>query len=358
MMRGKFINFFVNPTPKEWSLFSLRHHKSQSHQFMSVVSSNLVTNSNNLLPHDDPSCDKIFKPSFNMKYGVNTLHTSSSVVEQSERDVVENFVWLKMQEEAKIDVTVEPILSSYYHVSILSQKSLETALANHLSVKLSSVSLPSTTLSDLFVGVFESDKEIMDAMKNDLIAVKERDPACISHVHCFLNFKGFLACQAHRVAHNLWSNGRKVLAVMIQNRVSEVFGVDIHPGAKIGSGILLDHATGIVVGETAIIGNDVSILHGVTLGGTGKAHGDRHPKIGDGVLIGAGTCILGNIKIGDGAKIGAGSVVIMEVPPRTTVVGNPAKLIGGKNNPIKLDKIPSHTMDHISHVSEFYDYVI
>jgi serine O-acetyltransferase len=173
-----------------------------------------------------------------------------------------------------------------------------------------------------------------------------------------LNFKGFLACQAHRVAHNLWSNGRKVLAVMIQNRVSEVFGVDIHPGAKIGSGILLDHATGIVVGETAVIGNDVSILHGVTLGGTGKAHGDRHPKIGDGVLIGAGTCILGNIKIGDGAKIGAGSVVIKDVPARTTVVGNPAKLVGGKNNPIKLDKIPSHTMDHIAHISEFYDYVI
>jgi serine O-acetyltransferase len=357
MLRGKFFNFFVNPTPKKWSLFSLSHHKSQSQQFMSV-SSNLVTNSKNLLSHDDPSCEKIFKPSFNIKYGVNTLHTSSSVVEQSERDVVEDYVWLKMQEEAKIDVTVEPILSSYYHVSILSQKSLETALANHLAVKLSSVSLPSTTLSDLFVGVFESDKEIMDAMKNDLIAVKERDPACISHVHCFLNFKGFLACQAHRVAHNLWSNGRKVLAVMIQNRVSEVFGVDIHPGAKIGSGILFDHATGIVVGETAVIGNDVSILHGVTLGGTGKAHGDRHPKIGDGVLIGAGTCILGNIKIGDGAKIGAGSVVIKDVPARTTVVGNPAKLVGGKNNPIKLDKIPSHTMDHIAHISEFYDYVI
>ncbi|WJX64943.1 serine O-acetyltransferase [Trifolium repens] len=251
------------------------------------VSSNLVTNSKNLLPHDDPSCEKIFKPSFNMKYRVNTLHTSSSVVEQSERDVVEDFVWLKMQEEAKIDVTVEPILSSYYHVSILSQKSLETALANHLAVKLSSLR-----------------KEIL------------------------------------------------------LNRVSEVFGVDIHPGAKIGSGILLDHATGIVVGETAVIGNDVSILHGVTLGGTGKAHGDRHPKIGDGVLIGAGTCILGNIKIGDGAKIGAGSVVIKDVPARTTVVGNPAKLVGGKNNPIKLDKIPSHTMDHIAHISEFYDYVI
>lgn len=354
MKRGRLLNFFVNPTPKKWSLLSLSHLKSQSHHFMSV-SSPVDTNSKNLLPHDDHSCEKFFTPS--SRYGINTLHTSS-VVEQSEKVEDENYVWMKMQEEAKVDVIVEPILSSYYYVSILSQKSLETALSNHLAVKLSSVSLPSTTLSDLFVRILESDKEIMYAMKNDLKAVNERDPACISHVHCFLNFKGFLACQAHRVAHNLWSNGRKILAVMIQNRVSEVFGVDIHPGAKIGSGILLDHATGIVVGETAVIGNDVSILHGVTLGGTGKAHGDRHPKIGDGVLIGAGTCILGNIKIGDGAKIGAGSVVIKEVPPRTTVVGNPAKLIGGKNNPIKLDKIPSHTMDHVAHISEFYDYVI
>ncbi|KAJ1426858.1 Trimeric LpxA-like superfamily [Sesbania bispinosa] len=171
---------------------------------------------------------------------------------------------------------------------------------------------------------------------DDLRAVKERDPACISHAHCFLNFKGFLACQAHRVAHKLWSQGRKVLAVMIQNKVSEVFEVDIHSGAKNGCGILLDHATGIVVRETTSIGNNVSILHSVTLGGTGKVCGDRHPKIGDGVLIGARTCILGNIKIGAGAKISAGSVVIKEVP---TIVGNPAKLVGGKKNPINLDKI-------------------
>ncbi|CAL5210592.1 unnamed protein product [Lathyrus oleraceus] len=350
MMRGRFLNFFLNPTPKKWSLLSLTHHKSQSHQFTSV-SNPVEPNSKNLLPHDD---GKIFTPSFGI---IKTLHTSS-VAEQSEKEEVEDSMWMKMKEEAKDDVSVEPILSGYYHISVLSHKSLESALANHLAVKLSSVSLPSTTLSDLFGEVLESDKDIMDAVKNDMKAVKERDPACITHVHCFLNFKGFLACQAHRIAHNLWTNGRKVLAVIIQNRVCEVFGVDIHPGAKFGSGILFDHATGIVVGETAVIGNDVSILHSVTLGGTGKSHGDRHPKIGDGVLIGAGTCILGNVKIGEGAKIGAGSVVIKEVPPRTTVVGNPAKLVGGKNNPIKLDKIPSHTMDHVSNISEFYDYVI
>jgi len=231
---------------------------------------------------------------------------------------------------------------------------LESALANHLSTNLSSLSLPSSTLYDLFMGVFADDNDIIGAVKDDWIAVKERDPACISYVHCLLNFKGFLACQAHRIAHKLWLQGRKVLALLIQNRVSDVFAVDIHPGAKIGRGILLDHATGLVVGETAVIGNNVSILHNVTLGGTGKASGDRHPKIGDGVLIGAGTCILGNIKIGDGAKIGACSVVLKEVPPRTTAVGNPARLVGGKDNPIKLDKMPSFTMDHTS----WSDYVI
>ncbi|XP_025660963.2 serine acetyltransferase 1, chloroplastic-like [Arachis hypogaea] len=174
---------------------------------------------------------------------------------------------------------------------------------------LSTGSPPLTQVRVIICSGTESAVSLPDG-KDNLKAVKERDPACINHVHCFLNFKGFLACQSHRVAHKLWLQGRKVLAVMIQNRVSEIFAVGIHPGAKIGSGILLDHVTGLVVGETAVIGNIVSILHSVTLGGTGKASGDRHPKIGDGVLIGAGTCILGNIKVGECAKIGAGSVVI------------------------------------------------
>ncbi|KAK6947063.1 Serine acetyltransferase, N-terminal [Dillenia turbinata] len=267
-------------------------------------------------------------------------------------------VWLKMREEAKNDVEREPILSSYYSSLVLVHDSLESALSNHLSNKLTSFSLPSNTLFHLFMGVISDDKEIMNCVRYDLRAVRERDPACISFVHCFLNFKGFLACQAHRISHRLWSQGRKTLALLIQSRVSEVFAMDIHPGAKIGRGILLDHATGVVIGETAVIGNNVSILHNVTLGGTGKECGDRHPKIGDGVLIGAGTCILGNISVGEGAKIGAGSVVLKDVPARTTAVGNPARLIGGKESPIMLDKNPSFTMDHTSHMSEWSDYVI
>ncbi|XP_019194288.1 PREDICTED: serine acetyltransferase 1, chloroplastic [Ipomoea nil] len=267
-------------------------------------------------------------------------------------------VWLRMKEEAMSDVEQEPILSGYYFSSILGHDSIESALATHLAMKLSNSSLPSVKLCDLFLAVMEEDREIIRAVREDLKAVKERDPACISYVHCFLNFKGFLACQAHRVAHQLWSRGRKTLALLVQNRSSEIFAVDIHPGAKIGRGILFDHATGIVIGETAVIGNNVSILHNVTLGGTGKVSGDRHPKIGNGVLIGAGTSVLGNVKIGDGAKIGAGSVVLKEVPARTTAVGNPARLIGGKENPVTHDKMPSLTMDQTSYISEWSDYVI
>ncbi|KAJ4893501.1 Serine acetyltransferase 3 [Raphanus sativus] len=294
--------------------------------------------------------------SINATTQTKTLHTRPLV---EDLDLHPNDdVWAKIRQEAKSDIEREPIVSGYYHASIVSQRSLEAALANTLSVKLSNLNLPSNTLFDLFSGVLEQHPEIVESVKRDLLAVKERDPACVSYLHCFLHFKGFLACQAHRIAHELWTQNRKVLALLIQNRVSEAFAVDFHPGAKIGTGVLLDHATAIVIGETAVVGDNVSILHNVTLGGTGKQGGDRHPKIGDGVLIGAGTCILGNITIGEGAKIGAGSVVLKDVPPRTTAVGNPARLLGGKDNPKRHDKDPGLTMDQTSHISEWSDYVI
>ncbi|KAI3975440.1 hypothetical protein MKX01_021985 [Papaver californicum] len=194
--------------------------------------------------------------------------------------------------------------------SILSHGSLESSLANQLTMKLSNSNLQTSILYEIFLDI------------------KERDPACISYVHYILNFKGFLAIQTHRITQKLWSQDRKTLAFLIQNRVSELFGVDIHPAAKIGHGILLDHATGVVSGETSVIGNNVSIIHNVTLGGTGNVCGDRHPKIEDGVLIGACCSILGNVRIGEGAKIGAGSFVVKDVAARTTSVGNPARLLG------------------------------
>ncbi|GKV15138.1 hypothetical protein SLEP1_g25940 [Rubroshorea leprosula] len=236
-------------------------------------------------------------------------------------------IFLKIREEAQSDMKQEPILFSYYYELILSRKTLEDSLACQLATKLCSSSLSRDVLMEVLSRVLGEDCEIRAAIRDDLKAVRERDPACISYVHCFLNYKGFLACQAHRVAHKLWSQGRTVMALLIQSRVSEVFAVDIHPGAKIGRGILIDHATGVVIGETSVVGDNVTILHSVTLGGTGKDSGDRHPKIGDGAFLGAGAKVLGNIKIGEGAKIGAGSVVLKEVPAKRTAVGNPARLV-------------------------------
>ncbi|KAK9072246.1 hypothetical protein SSX86_008679 [Deinandra increscens subsp. villosa] len=343
------------------SVFHYHHHHhhhhllhSKSHKFLRSLPQYFHASSYPQKPHSRTQLLeslKTLKP--NNLYQISFTPTSKIHT----KSTPENDVWLIMKDEARSDVDQEPILSNYYLTSILSHQTIESALSHHLSIKLCNLSLPSATLHDLFMGVFTEDQEIIEAVKDDLKAVKERDPACFSYVHCFLHFKGFLACQAHRAAHKLWLQDRKILALLIQNRVSEVLALDIHPGAKIGRGLLLDHATGVVVGETAVIGDNVSILHNVTLGGTGKSGGDRHPKVGDGVLIGAGTCVLGNVRIGEGAKIGAGSVVVKDVPARTTAVGNPAKLIGGKGNPVKLDKIPSHTMDHTSHI-EFYDYVV
>ena len=237
-------------------------------------------------------------------------------------------IWESLREEAEQAGKNERLLVAYLEETIHGQKSFDTALSYTLASKLRDEILPGITLRDLFLEILESEESMRQSIRIDLEAVKDRDPAANGYLNPFLFFKGFHALSAYRFAHYLWYEERKTLALYLQSLISKVFGVDIHPAATIGHGILIDHATGVVIGETAVVGNNVSLLHGVTLGGTGKERGDRHPKVGNGVLIAAGAKVLGNIKIGEGAKIGAGSVVIKDVKPHCTVVGVPAKTIG------------------------------
>jgi serine O-acetyltransferase len=237
-------------------------------------------------------------------------------------------VWQRIREETTGHAADEPILASFLHATILNHAKLERALSFHLANQLDSPTASSLLLREVMLEAFKSDPGILEKVRADLCAVMERDSACHELYIPFLYFKGFHALETYRVAHWLWQQGRESLALFFQNRMSSEFGVDIHPAAELGHGIMLDHATGLVIGQTAVVGNNVSILQSVTLGGTGKDEGDRHPKIGDGVLISAGAKILGNIRVGEGAKVGAGSVVLDEVPPHTTVAGVPAKVVG------------------------------
>ena len=236
-------------------------------------------------------------------------------------------LWQTIFFEAEQAVRTEPLLASFIHLTVLRHKSLDDVLAFHLSSKLSSPVMDARALQELFQEALMDDAAISLAMQSDILACYERDPACDYYYLPLLYFKGFHGLQSYRIMHWLWNKGRDTLAFFMQNRISEVMGIDIHPAAKIGQGILMDHGTGIVIGETAVVGNNVSMLHGVTLGGSGKADGDRHPKISNGVMIGANASVLGNIRIGECAKIGAGSVVLKDVPSFTTVVGVPAKVV-------------------------------
>jgi serine O-acetyltransferase len=237
-------------------------------------------------------------------------------------------VWQTLREEAASKAEGEPVLASYLHATILNHRRLEDALSFHLAGKLSSPNLAAMSIREFMSEAFDDAHTLQEAIREDLQAALRRDPASRGISEPFLHYKGFHALEAHRVAHWLWGNGRHALACYLQNRISEVFGVDIHPAARIGKGIFIDHATGVVIGETAVIDDDVSLLHEVTLGGTGKTTGDRHPKVQRGVLIGAGAKILGNVVVGEGAKVAAGSVVLIDVPPHTTVAGVPAVVIG------------------------------
>ncbi len=236
--------------------------------------------------------------------------------------------WPLLREEAQRIASGEPTLIALVDDVILSRDSAAAALGARLARRLAREDMPRSIMEPLLYGVFERHPSIVDCAMRDLLAIHERDPACFSPLEPLLFFKGFLALTTYRVSHQLWQDDRRWLALYLQSVASEAFAVDIHPAARIGCGILLDHATSFVVGETAIIEDDVSILHEVTLGGTGKETGDRHPIIRSGVLLGAGAKILGRVEIGTGAKVGAGSVVLNDVPPHTTVAGVPAIIVG------------------------------
>ena len=250
-------------------------------------------------------------------------------------------VWQRVREEAQETIRTEPLLGGLVHSSLLHHGSMERALAYRFSLKLASGEMSEQILREIADEAYSADPHLGAAARADLMAVFDRDPACHRYLQPILFFKGYQAVQAYRVGHWLWEQGRRDLSYFVQMRVSEVFGVDIHPAAKIGKGLMIDHAHSIVIGETAVVGDNVSMLHSVTLGGTGKEDGDRHPKIGDGVLIGAGAKVLGNIHIGHCSRIAAGSVVLQDVPPCKTVAGVPARIVGEAGC-----DTPSVSMDH------------
>jgi serine O-acetyltransferase len=250
-------------------------------------------------------------------------------------------VWSTLRREAEQVAKVEPLMASLVHAGILHHLSLERALSYRIAQKLSSPEMSELILREICDEAYQSDDSLGAAARADILAVYDRDPACHRYLQPLLFFKGFQAIQCYRVGHWLWRHGRRDMAYFIQMRTSEAFGVDIHPGARMGQGIMIDHAHSIVIGETAVVGDNVSMLHSVTLGGTGKEDGDRHPKIGDGVLIGAGAAVLGNITVGRCSRIAAGSVVLRPVPPCTTVAGVPAKIVGEAGC-----AEPSKMMDH------------
>ncbi|WP_421791199.1 serine O-acetyltransferase [Hyphobacterium sp.] len=238
-------------------------------------------------------------------------------------------VWSRLRVDAAQAAAEEPILGSFLNAAILRHESFADALAYRLASKLADAQLDAMLARDVVEEAIAAEPSIATKAAADIIAVEERDPACQTYLQPFLYYKGYLALQGYRIAHWLWSEGRETFAFHLQSRISERFGVDIHPAARMGQGIMMDHATSIVIGETAVVGDNVSMLHSVTLGGTGKADTDRHPKIGSGVLIGAGAKVLGNIKVGEEARIAAGSVVLEDVPAHCTVAGIPAKAVGG-----------------------------
>jgi serine O-acetyltransferase len=255
--------------------------------------------------------------------------------------------WPALQEEARRTAAAEPLLGALLHAMLLSRGGFAEALAAVLAERLADPFLGADRLAGLVTEALAADPGIAEAARADLRAIGTRDPAAAGLLDPFLHYKGFHALEAHRIAHWLWAGGRVALAGFLQARIARVLAIDIHPAARFGHGVFIDHGTGVVVGETAVVGNDVSILQGVTLGGTGKETGDRHPKVRDGVLLGAGAKVLGNVVIGRGAKVGAGSVVLRDVPPCATVAGVPARIVGWCG-----EAVPALAMNHALPLAE------
>lgn len=253
-------------------------------------------------------------------------------------------VWGRIREEAAEIIRGEPVMASLVHSVILSHPTLEVALSHRVAHRLASGEMTESILYNAFEEAYDAGCRLGDIARSDILAVYERDPACHRYIQPLLFYKGFQAVQAYRLAHWFWVHGRKDLAYFMQMRTSEVFGVDIHPAARIGRGLMIDHAHSIVIGETAVVGDNVSMLHSVTLGGTGKDDHDRHPKIGNNVMLGAGAKVLGNIKVGNCSRVAAGSVVLHSVPALKTVAGVPARVVGEAG----CDQ-PSALMDQLLH---------
>ena len=251
-------------------------------------------------------------------------------------------IWDGIREEAVAAVDNDPLLAAFLYSTVLNQPSLEDAVIHRLALRLDHGDLSADLIAQTYKEMIQAEPDWSTTVRVDIQAYYDRDPACDRFIMPVLYFKGFHAIQTHRLAHWLWNHGRKDFALYLQSRSSAVFQTDINPAARIGKGLFIDHATGLVVGETAVIEDNVSILHGVTLGGTGKAGGDRHPKIRHGVLIGAGAKILGNIEVGHCARIAAGSVVLAPVPHNKTVAGVPARVVGESG----CDQ-PSRQMDQL-----------
>ena len=251
-------------------------------------------------------------------------------------------VWNQIRREAEEIIDSDRSLGGFIYSAVLNHQRFGNAIGHRLAMLLANADINAELIIQAYAAALEADDCIGEAARADILAVYERDPACERYIEPFLYFKGFLALQAHRLAHSLWRMGRKDFALFLQSRSSSVFSVDIHPAARMGKGIMIDHGHAIVIGETAVVEDNVSILQDVTLGGTGKEDGDRHPKIRRGVLLGAGCKVLGNIEVGECAKVASGSVVLHPVPPRKTVAGVPARVIGDAG----CDEEPARTMDH------------